>query len=867
VEGPAELNETLDFPELPDQFSQNNRWIQKGEDGKPLFYRDIAVLAYPFNENKTIPDTSDIFNLTALMQIDGTLHWDVPEGKWIITRYVCTNTGQVLFSHSANSAGPMIDHFSAEATEAHIMYFIDKLEKKLGDLENTALKYLYGDSYEVRGDLWTPMMQNEFQNRNSYNLTPFLPVFDGYKIISDEMTERFKYDFQKTLSDLIIFNHYAKAREICRQHGLEFVAEAAGPGMPVHNCPFESLLSSGVLAWPRGEFWYKHSQHPDYPEDILQVIKGVACASHIYNQKYVEAESFTCTWLWQDGPGDLKSSADRAFCEGLNRIIFHTSPHVPSAAGNPGWVYSFGTIVNTTEIWWPKVRPFMDYLARCSFMLQQGNFKGDILYFYGDSAPNFVPPKSTDPNFIPGYDYDYINADVIINRLDVNNGKLLLPHGQEYELLVLPDSRSISLQVIQRLEQLIKNGAVVVGPKPDGMQGLFDYADKSKQVRELASRIWGECDGLTVLENEYGLGKVIWGKKTRDILRDLYIIPDFQTGSGIKQETVDFIHRKTNNAEIYFIRNTEDKGIYFDGLFRVTGMVPELWDPLTGKTSICLLYTDSGQQIRVPLHLNPLGSVFVVFTKPASIHATEIRVNNEIIFPEGDYLETDRITGWLPFFDGSNWIINGPNEYIFSLSDGKKLQYQSLAMPAPLTLKGPWLMTFPEDGFAPDSVVINNLISWTLMDDPGIQYFSGIASYHNTFQINRNDILENQAIILDLGKVQEVADIYINGKNAGILWCEPFRIEITPYIKAGNNQLKIEVANVWTNRLCGDAKLDPDQRITNTNITRLPNAWTYPMETIPNSEYELRESGLLGPVEIEFYNRINISEIEQNNKL
>lgn len=855
VEGPGEFNGTLDFPELPDQNSDDNKWIQRAGDGKPVFYRDIAVLAYPANDDKTIPDTSSIFNLTDSMQSDGKLQWTVPSGKWVITRYVCTNTGQLLFSHSANSAGPMIDHFSSEATEAHIMYFIDKLENKLGSLENTALKYLYGDSYEVRGDLWTPLMQKEFKNRNSYDLTVFLPVFDGYKIISSELTGRFRFDYQKTLSDLIIYNHYAKAREICRQHGIEFVAEAAGPGMPVHNCPFESLLSSGVLAWPRGEFWYKHAQHPDYPKDVLQVIKGIACASHIYNQKYVEAESFTCTWLWQDGPGDLKSTADRAFCEGLNRIIFHTSPHEPAAAGKPGWVYSFGTIVNTTETWWPKSKPFMDYLARCSYMLQQGNFAGDILYFYGDSAPNFVPPKSTDPNFIQGYDYDYTNADVIIHRLDVKNGKLILPHGQEYEMLVLPDSRQISLQVIQRLEELILKGAIVVGPKPEGTHGLFNYSDQSRQIKEIADRIWKNCDGLTILENKYGKGQVIWGRNIIEILNQMSILPDFQAGNGIKPEELDFIHRKTDGADIYFIRNTGEKEIYFDGMFRITGMVPELWDPLTGKTIICGLYTDSGQQIKMPLHLDPLGSVFIVFKKPASIHANELKVNGEIIFPAGNYNKTQQ-SGLLPLFNSSGWIVSGPDQYTFNLNDNTELQYRSVPVPPSLILEGPWILTFPDDKFAPDSAIFNNLISWTLSDDPGIEYFSGIASYYNSFQINPDELFKNQAIILDLGRVQEVADVFINDQNAGILWCEPYRIEITPYIKTGQNKIVIEVANVWTNRLCGDAKLAPEERVSNTNITRLPNAWSYPMETIPGDEYSLRESGLLGPVKIDFYNRI-----------
>jgi len=856
VTGPGTFDEVLDFPELPDVYNKNNSWIMRNEDGTPVFYRDIAVLAYPVNEDKIIPDTSRIINLTDLLD-NGKLIWTIPEGKWAITRYVCANTGQLLFSHSANSAGPMIDHFSAEATEAHIMYFIDKLEKKLGNLNETALKYLYGDSYEVRGDLWTPLMQKEFQERNSYELIPFLPVFDGYVINSQEITDRFRFDYQQTLSDLIIDNHYARAREICGEHGLEFVAEAAGPGMPVHNCPFESLRASGVLAWPRGEFWYNHPQHPDYPKDMLQVIKGVACASHIYNQKYVEAESFTCTWLWQDGPGDLKPSADRAFCEGLNRIIFHTSPHIPEAAGRPGWIYSFGTIVNTSLIWWPKSKPFMDYLSRCSYMLQQGNFVGDILYFYGDSAPNFVPPKSTDPNFIPGYDYDYTNADIIINRLDVDNGKLILPHGQKYEMLVLPDSRMISLEVIQRLEELIKEGAVVVGPKPEGIPSLFNYNDKSRQVKEIADSIWGTCDGTTVLENKYGKGKVIWGKNVTEILKEMKIFPDFQVVTGITPEELDFIHRKTDNAEIYFIRNTTAKQIQFEGIFRVTGLIPELWDPLTGKTSMCPLYADTGEQIRLPLYLNPSGSVFVVFTKSAGIHATELMINDMTIFPEGNYQSAQQ-SGFLPLFDGNGWMVTGTGVYSVTLNNGKKHQFNTVVMPGSITLEGPWIVTFSDDRYAPDSAIFNSLSSWSKSNDPGIQFFSGIASYHKTFNLSENDLMKGQAIVLELGKVQEVADVYINNKNAGILWCDPFRIEITKYIKPGQNKLVIEVANVWANRLCGDARLAPDKRVSNTNITRLPNAWSYPMETIPNNDYDLRESGLMGPVKIHFYNRVNL---------
>jgi hypothetical protein len=871
VTGPDIFNEVLEFPELPDKYSQNNSWIKRNDNSMPVYFKDIAVLAFPFNKDKIIGDTSQIYNLTSILQDNGKLKWEIPSGKWVIARYVCTNTGQMLISHSANSAGPMIDHFSAEATEAHIMFFISKLENKLGNLDKTALKYLYGDSYEVRGDLWTPLMQEEFKHLRMYDLTRFLPVFDGYIIISNDITERFRFDYRQTLSDLIINNHYAKAREICREHGLEFVAEAAGPGMPVHNCPFESLKASGVLSWPRGEFWYKHAQSPDYPKDILQVIKGVACASHIYNQKYVEAESFTTTWLWQDGPGDLKPYADRAFCEGLNRIIFHTSPHEPIAAGRPGWIYSFGTIINTTLTWWPESGPFMDYLARCSYMLQQGNFVGDILYYYGDSAPNFVPPKSADPNFIPGYDYDYVNTDILVNKLDVRNGRLILPHGQEYALLVLPESQFMSPAVIRKLEELIREGAIVAGPKPEGANGLYHYKEISDEVKEIADGIWGKCDGSSVKENSFGNGKIIWGKKVSEILHERSIPPDFQADLGTKLTDLDFIHRKTGEADIYFIRNTTPGPIYFEGIFRITGKTPEIWNPLTGETQECHLYICNDGQTRIPIYLGPSGSAFVVFTDNSGIHSTELKIDGQIVFPLTDHdvnagikYKPGIVPEMLPFLFGTSWLVTRAASYSAALSDGTKFEIKTTSPSKPVKPEGPWLVTFGDDKFAPDSAIFDSLISWSNSTVPGIQFFSGIASYQNTFELddsfklNSSDLKGQQAVILDLGRVKEVAEVFINGNNAGILWCDPYTTDITKYIRPGKNSLVIEIANVWANRLCGDAKLSPEDRITNTNITRLPNAWSYPMETIPNDEYDLRESGLLGPVTIRFYNRLSL---------
>jgi len=340
VQGPGKQAIQLQFPELPEMAGKRGRQtsaiIPKNPDGMPVFYKEVAHIGFQSDINGEVSKIPErVVDLSDQVDDSGFLHWEVPEGKWTVIRYVCTNTGQPMISSTPNSRGPMIDHFSAEASERHIQYFIDKLEAKLGKpIGESGLSYFYTDSYEVQGQLWTPEMNEEFEKRMGYSLVPYLPVLDGFIVEDPDITRRFLYDFRRVLSDLIIENHYARSREICEAHGIGFVAEAAGPGWPIHNCPFESLKSSGSLSFPRGEFWHmpentpfwtskKGSEQEKHYLVDLQVIKGVASASHIYNQKYVEAEAFTGTHLWNEGPGDLKPTADRAFCEGLNRINFH----------------------------------------------------------------------------------------------------------------------------------------------------------------------------------------------------------------------------------------------------------------------------------------------------------------------------------------------------------------------------------------------------------------------------------------------------------------------------------------------------------------------------------------------------------------
>jgi hypothetical protein len=566
--GPIEFNGELPFPNIPSEYGGKKTLVQRDRNGLPVFYKEVALILHPLTRDSLI-NLKDIQLLQSSNQSSKSVI-EIPKGTYRLCRYVCAPTGQPLMIPSGNSNGLMLDHFSAQAQEENMNYILQRLKTRFPSLRNQSLRYLYEDSYEVNTAVWTPLLAEQFENLHGYSVQKYLPALDGFVINNKSFTDRFRFDFDKTLSELIISNHYAKGREITEREGLGFYAEAGGPGKPIHNVPFEDLKALGSLSVPRGEFWNKHPQL-----ELLQIVKGIASSAHIYNQPSVEAESFTSVWLWQEGPDELKPLADRAMCEGLNRFVYHTFPHTTPDAGKPGWIYNFGTIINTTNGWWPKSDGFHLYLGRCSYLLQQGNFHGDVAFYYGDQAPNFVSPKRIFPTLGKGYDYDVVNSDAILNRMQVKDGKIYLPHGQYYEALVLPDDERMNPKVLAKIEELITNGATVVGKKPTRSYSLSDYQNNDNVVRTLADKIWPKTKGK---ERVYGDGKIVWSKSVRQVLTEKGIVPDVEFISTTTHDSCDFIHRIDGETHIYFIRNKSNQAFNGTVRFRVADKEPEWWN-------------------------------------------------------------------------------------------------------------------------------------------------------------------------------------------------------------------------------------------------------------------------------------------------
>jgi len=693
-------------------------------------------------------------DVTRFVDAQGRLKWNAPEGHWTILRYVVMNIGERLKVPSPNSDGWATDHFNAEATRAHMDYVVTKLKEAFGDLKKSGLANLYLASYEVVGPVWSPGFIADFRRLRGYDMTPYLPAVFGARVVDDDTTARFLFDYRKTLSDVLISAYYQASRDVAHQAGLGIKSEAGGPGPPVHNVPVDSLLANAAVDEIQGEFW------PFRPNaDGLWVVKETASAGHVYGKQRIHMEAFTSFEGWREGPQDLKPSADRVFCEGANHMVWHTWTHGPPEAGKPGWVYLAGTHVNRNVTWWPKIKPFIDYLSRSSYLLQRGQFVSDVLYYYGDGGFKFIPPRRVKPGLGQGYDYDYTNSDVILNRLSMKDSRFTLPDGTRYSVLVLPEEREIPPAVLAKIEKLVSDGGTVIGPKPLRAVGLEGYPASDATVREIAARMWGDLDGANNTSRTHGKGRVFWGKSEREVLASMGIAPDFTAPA-----TFDFTHRRDGSADIYFVRNTTAQRQSAALTFRVDNRQPEFFHPVTGEILNASRWYRKGNAMEVPVDLPENGSVFVVFRRPA------------------------------------------PPSPLPPPNPGPA--------PTPVSIGGPWTASF-ENG--PQSVAFPQLTSWTTQ--PELQYFAGTARYRTTFRLPAGWRRGGFTPRIDLGRLWTIGEVWLNGKPLGVTWTAPFTVDASSALQDGENKLEVEVTNTWYNRLIGDSKLPPAQRTTRTNVT------------------------------------------------
>ncbi|MHA4842547.1 glycosyl hydrolase [Flavitalea antarctica] len=797
----------------------------------------------------------EIIDLSAKV-IDGRISWDAPPGKWIIIRYGWTATGAITSTTSDGWNGLSLDHLDPAAFEKFNTDVITPLIRTAKDAGNS-LRYLQTDSWEMGNVGWTNNFPGEFKKYRGYDITPYLPVLAGRVVESVEVSNRFLQDYRKTIGDCIAANHYQLLSNLAHKNGLGMHPESGGP----HSAPVDALKVLGISEFPQGEFWATANTHRIKDDERLAV-KQSASVAHTYGKRYVAAEGPTSIGpQWERSPKDLKSNIDRVFCSGVNRIVWHTFTSSPAEFGKPGNEYFAGTHMNPNVTWWNQAGSFIDYLNRCSHLLSQGLFVADALYYYGDDVPNFVFLKEEVRNLAFGYDWDKCSKQVLLERTAVQNQRLVLKDGMTYRVLVLPEETAIDLQVLRKLDTLVKNGLTVIGPRPVKSNSLTNYPSNDIEIKEIATRLWGPIDGGPIKENAYGKGKVIWGRDVNSVLREMKVLPDLAFSSTKQQTALDYIHRTTDSMEIYFVVNRfgrknindfefryltslPDRYELTECRFRITGMVPESWDPMTGEITGIPVYREENGQTIIPVAFEPEGSRFIVFRKrnpsagsAKNKHIVQIMTEGKRIFPANEFPDEKPVIDFVKTKTGISVSVTKSGNYQLSWSDGTTTRHQLSTNVSPQPLTGKWNIIFDTVWGGPARIVTDSLMSWTTFKDDRVKYYSGRAIYTKDFVLKKRSA--GSKTVLDLGNVLELASITINGHKLPARWSPPFAFDITPYTKTGTNTLEVDVVNLWPNRLIGDSKLPSEKRLTKTNIMKFDK---------PDSEKMLRESGLLGPV-------------------
>jgi hypothetical protein len=627
VSGPTNFNATLPQPRT-----------------RLDFYRDIAVLAFPATATNIRPAGTiraprpaienldakagfsgkavlsspeadnaaagavqrlGVVDLTSKLAADGKLDWQVPAGEWVILRVGYTPTGVKNHPAPKEGEGLECDKFSRAALDAHWAGFMQKVLDDLGPLAGKTLDSSLIDSYEVGGQNWTENFREEFRRRRGYDLLKFLPAFTGRVVDSPAVTERFLWDVRRTIADKFAENYYGHFAELCRQHGLMSVVEP-------YTGPFESLQCGAPVDLVMGEFWSGSQGNPS--------VKLAASIAHIYGKTIVGAESFTASpehGRWQNDPYSLKTLGDLMYCQGLNRCTFHRYAMQPWTNRWPGMTMGqWGFHFERTQTWWQQGKPWIDYLTRCQFLLQQGCAMADAAYFTGESAP--VEMRVGHPELPPGYDYDAINADVLLHGATVKNGRITLISGASYAVLILPpDDVNMTPQLLQRIGELVRAGATVIGPRPQHSPSLADYPQCDAQVKKVAAGLWGKCDGVSIRENSCGKGRIVWGRSLAGVFAAQKLKPDFEFRGASAASRLAYVHRVAGAADIYFVSNQRRQFDTAECTFRVGLKAPELWHPDTGVIEPAPVWSVKAGRAKVRLVFDPAGSVFVIFRHAA----------------------------------------------------------------------------------------------------------------------------------------------------------------------------------------------------------------------------------------------------------
>jgi len=686
------------------------------------------------DSSEVIIDPEEIINLSDKLKADGTLTCELPEGKWTVIWFGMKPTGKINHPASPEGTGLEVDKMSKTAIEYHFNSMVGKIISELTDQEKSALNGVSIDSYEVGAQNWTDGFAGIFAERVGYDPIPYLPVLTGRVIESAKASDMFLWNLRRQVADLISINYVGGLRQVGNKHGLKLWLENYGHW----GYPGEFLMFGGYSDYVAGEFWSTG--------DLGNIeCRAASSSGHIYGKNRIYAEAYTSRINLKDHPAFFKARGEQMFCDGINHFVLTVSIHQPRT-GIPGKNPWYGTAFHRNTPWYNKLHSFVKYLQRIHLMLQKGNPVADVAVYIGDFAPQMTGP----PDPVPaGYDFDYINSDVIMNRLKVVDGQWVVYDEHDpkriaarWKLLAMPMDKLkyIRPQVLASLDKLKKQGGKVVDSVP--------------------------------VSAEY-LGKMgVW--------------PDVSDTTC----PIRWKHRKTADADIYFVCNFQKTGSFL-ATFRSKGNSVEILNPYNGDSYKTAWFMDAPKGTRVTLDVKDKSDSFFVVIRKDKVMPQVVSVARD-----GKDISADSIK--LSYNKRGKLIAETSldGKYVVKLSNGKtkKLSVKNIAEQI---INGPWKINFgTENSTATEafSIQTDKLLSWDKLPDVPAKKFTGTANYETTFTLDSR-LSKDQRIYLDLGSVNVMAGITVNGKTLDTLWMRPFKADITELLKKGKNKLNLEITS------------------------------------------------------------------------
>lgn len=689
-----------------------------------------------------------VINLTDRLRPDGSLDWTPPPGNWTVLRMGWSLTGAVNAPAEPSATGLEVDKLDPAAVGRYLDHYLGLYDRASGArMGASGIGSMLTDSWEAGVQNWTPKILTEFQARRGYDPVAFLPVLTGRVVGSSALSEAFLFDFRRTLKDMVADNHHAVLARTLHARGMTYYSEAQGD---FPRAIVDGMALKAQSDIPTAEYWYRPFATAPGQPPLAVDLKESASVAHLYGKKFAAAEALTVAAIqdpWAFSPAMLRPVADRIFASGINRLLLHESHHQPLVDAKPGLsLFIFGQFFNRNDTWAEQAGPWVTYLARTSYMLQQGRPIADIAYFYGEErslTEQYLDRLESD---IPsGFDFDYVNAEALLNLLSVRDGRIVTPSGMDYRLLYIPDRiTSFTLPTLRKIEKMVAQGAIVVARRPTGGLGVFS---PDRAIEKIADRLWGPRNGV---RSPKAAGRIY--ATIADAIAAEHIAPDVQFADKEAAKDMLWLHRKDGEADIYFLSNQGDKPVNLHATFRLDGRAPKLWKADRG-TAEPVSYQRGQGDTRAQIKLNGHESGFLVFRRPTT----------QTAWTAPDPVETS----------------------LAALDDG-------------------WQLSFEQGRGAPDQARFDTLKSWTESADPGIKYFSGSASYRRDFDLASADLRTDRRVELDLGGVHDIATVIVNGVPFSPLWHRPYRIDVSKAIKPGKNRLEVQVVNLWPNRLIGD---------------------------------------------------------------